>query len=206
MTSAWLLPLYTVHFTFHIDSLKLIRTFQELVKERRCLGLEADVFDWTVTRRDVASGVEHWLEILTYSENTAANKSLWWKHWLFLWYGVVSRSLGCNCNVVLSLCFRGNHCSRFTVPILDHRHSSHAWRQEDGAFYNAPMIPSVTLKQRLSWRIISIVLHHCKQQTSYTCLFMYWISQLYMMPYKIFLLFTFAFDLCLCLIHFHAFV
>lgn len=167
MTSALLLPLYTVHFTFYIDSLKLILTFQEWVKERCCLGLEADVFDWTVTCRDVGSRVEHWLEILTYySENTTANESLWWKHWLFLWYGVVSSSLSCNCNVALSLCFRGNHCSRFTVPILDHRHSSHAWRQEDGAFYNAPMILSVTLKQRLSWRIISIVLHHCRQQNS----------------------------------------
>lgn len=105
-----------------------------------------------------------------YAGNTTANQSLRWKHWLFLWYCVVSSGLGFNWNVALSLslslsCFRGNHSRRFTVPILDHRHSSHAGRQEDRAFYNAPMRLSVRLRRRLDWRIISPVLHHFRQKS-----------------------------------------
>lgn len=44
----------------------------------------------------------------------------------------------------VSLCCRGNHCCRITVPILDHRHSSNAERQEDESFHHKPIRLSFT--------------------------------------------------------------
>lgn len=39
----------------------------------------------------------------------------------------------------VSSCFRGNRCSRFIVPILDHRHSSDAGRRADTSAYDTPV-------------------------------------------------------------------
>lgn len=105
------------------------------------------------------------------------------------------------------LYFRGNHYSHFTVPILDHRHSSHAGSQEDRASYNAPLRLSVMLTQTLCWSITSAVLHHFRQvlEMFYSFAGFYNVG-LCVMPYIIFVLLNyFPLNLCLCLIYFHAF-
>ncbi len=109
----------------------------------------------------------------------------------------------------VSLCFRGNHCSHFTVPILDHRHSSLAGRQEDRAFYNAPLRLSVTLKQRPHWWIISTVLHLFRQESSANFLLpnipkCWTLTRCYVRYFLLLNIFV-HFDL-FCLIHFHAFI
>ncbi|XP_029973584.1 uncharacterized protein erich1 isoform X2 [Salarias fasciatus] len=63
------------------------------------------------------------------------------------------------------VCFisRGNRCRRFTLPILDHRHCSHAERREHQAFYNTPMRLSATQTKTLQedslkfWKCSSLV-------------------------------------------------
>lgn len=94
-------PLYIVRLMFLPDWTEF-SFYQERLK-RKILSWMADVQGWMATCRDLevrfalCQGI-----LILYAQNTAANKSLWWKPRLLLWYCVVS-NLSSNWNIFLCL-------------------------------------------------------------------------------------------------------